>query len=202
VRVASCKWGYQLKFWPQKRWKKILLITLLVMVVILAVLLAYVAYAINNDVVTQLVIRNPEGVKTALVLYHPGLTSFSKDVAFAFADGLVENDWRVEVTTPSIEAPTDLSKYSLLVVVSNTYAFTPDAPTTRQLERIGNLSGIQSVLITLGAGSAQESKRSLENMIQARNGTIIESLLLYSMAPSEGDKSATEIAEETAQQIT
>jgi hypothetical protein len=202
VRVASCKWGYQLKFWPQKRWKKILLITLLVMVVILAVLLAYVAYAINNDVVTQLVIRNPEGVKTALVLYHPGLTSFSKDVAFAFADGLVENDWRVEVTTPSIEAPTDLSKYSLLVVVSNTYAFTPDAPTTRQLERIGNLSGIQSVLITLGAGSAQESKQSLENMIQARNGTIIESLLLYSMAPSEGDKSATEIAEETAQQIT
>jgi hypothetical protein len=202
VRVASCKWGYQLKFWPQKRWKKILLITLLVMVVILAVLLAYVAYAINNDVVTQLVIRNPEGVKTALVLYHPGLTSFSKDVAFAFADGLVENDWRVEVTTPSIEAPTDLSKYSLLVVVSNTYAFTPDAPTTRQLERIGNLSGIQSVLITLGAGSAQESKQSLENMIQARNGTIIESLLLYSMAPNEGDKSATEIAEETAQQIT
>jgi hypothetical protein len=191
-----------LKFWPQKRWKKILLITLLTIIVILAVLLAYVAYAINNDVVTQLVIRNPEGVKDALVLYHPGLTSFSKDVAYAFADGLVENDWRVEVATPSIEAPTEISKYSLLVVVSNTYAFTPDAPTTRQLERIGNLSGIQSVLLTLGAGSAQESKQSLENMIQDRNGTIIESLLLYSMAPNEGDKSATEIAEETAQQIT
>ena len=191
-----------MKFWPQKRWKKILLITLLTIIVILAVLLAYVAYAINNDVVTQLVIRNPEGVKDALVLYHPGLTSFSKDVAYAFADGLVENDWRVEVATPSIEAPTEISKYSLLVVVSNTYAFTPDAPTTRQLERIGNLGGIQSVLLTLGAGSAQESKQSLENMIQARNGTIIESLLLYSMAPNEGDKSATEIAEETAQQIT
>jgi len=191
-----------LKFWPQKRWKKILLITLLAMVVILAVLLAYVAFAINNDVVTQTVIRNPEGAKTALVLYHPGLASFSKDVAYAFADGLVENDWRVEVATPSIEAPTDVSTYSLLVVVSNTYAFTPDAPTTRHLERIGNLNGIQSVLLTLGAGSAQESKQSLENMIQARNGTIIESLLLYSMAPNEGDKSATEIAEQTAQEIT
>ena len=202
MRVASCKQGYQLKFWPQKRWKKILLITLLTIIVILAILLIYVGSVISNDVVTQLVIRNPEGVKDALVLYHPGLTSFSKDVAYSFADGLVENDWRVEVATPSIEAPTDVSAYSLLVVVSNTYAFTPDAPTTRQLERIGNLSGIQSVLITLGAGSAQESKQSLENMIQARNGTIIESLLLYSMAPNEGDKSATEIAEETAQQIT
>jgi hypothetical protein len=202
VDVASCKWGYQLKFWPQKRWKKILLTTLLTIVVLLAVLLIYVGFVISNDVVTQLVIRNPEGVKDALVLYHPGLTSFSKDVAYSFADGLVENDWRVEVATPSIEAPTDVSAYSLLVVVSNTYAFTPDPPTTRHLERIGNLNGIQTVLLTLGAGSAQESKQSLENMIQDRNGTIIESLLLYSMAPNEGDKSATEIAEETAQQIT
>ena len=191
-----------MKFWPQKRWKKILLITLLTIVVVSAVLLIYVGFVINNDVVTQLVIRNPEGAKTALVLYHPGLTSFSKDVAYAFADGLVENDWRVEVATPSFEAPTDVSKYSLLVVISNTYAFTPDAPTTRHLERIGNLNGIQSVLLTLGAGSAEESKQSLENMIQDRNGTIIESLLLYSMAPNEGDKSATEIAEQTAQQIT
>jgi hypothetical protein len=191
-----------LKFWPQKRWKKILLITLLTIVVVSAVLLIYVGFVINNDIVTQLVIRNPEGAKTALVLYHPGLTSFSKDVAYAFADGLVENDWRVEVATPSFEAPTDVSKYSLLVVVSNTYAFTPDAPTTRHLERIGNLNGIQSVLLTLGAGSAEESKQSLENMIQDRNGTIIESLLLYSMAPNEGDKSATAIAKETAQQIT
>ena len=179
-----------------------MLITLLTIVVVSAALLIYVGFVINNDVVTQLVIRNPEGAKTALVLYHPGLTSFSKDVAYAFTVGLIKNDWRVEVATPSIEAPTDISAYSLLVVVSNTYAFTPDPPTTRHLERIGNLDGIQTVLLTLGAGSAQESKQSLENMIQDRNGTIIESLLLYSMAPNEGDKSATEIAEETAQQIT
>ena len=179
-----------------------MLITLLTIVVISAILLIYIGFVINNDVVTQLVIRNPEGAKTALVLYHPGLTSFSKEVSYAFADCLVENDWRVEVATPSLEAPTDVSKYNLLVVVSNTYAFTPDAPTTRHLERIGNLNSIQSVLLTLGAGSAQESKQSLENMIQDRNGTIIESLLLYSMAPNEGDKSATEIAKETARQIT
>ena len=172
------------------------------MIVILAILLIYVGFVISNDVVTKLVIRNPEGAKTALVLYHPGLTSFSKDVAYAFADGLVENDWRVEIATPSLEAPTNVSKYSLLVVVSNTYAFTADAPTTRHIERIGDLNGIQSVLLTLGAGTAQESKQSLENMIQDKNGTIVESLLLYSMAPNEGDKSATEIAEETAQQIT
>jgi len=82
------------------------------------------------------------------------------------------------------------------------------APATRIWEVLTNpegfpdwINGIQTVLITLGLGSAQESKQSLENTIQASNGTIVESLLLYSMAPNEGDESATEIAKQTAQQI-
>ena len=152
----------------------------------------------NNDVISELVIKNPEGSKTALLLYHPGLSSFSHDVSHSFAEGLASKNWRVEITTPSIEAPTDLSKYDLLVVSSNTYAFTPDSPTIRQLERIGNLNGIQTVLLTLGAGSALESKQSLEIMVEAQNGTIIGSILVYSMAPNEGDKSPTELAKQTA----
>ena len=191
-----------MRFWPQKKWKKILLVTLLIIVAISVSLLSYASFAMNNDVVTQLVIKNPTGNKTALVLYHPGLSSFSHDVSYAFADGLVSNGWRVEIATSSIEAPTNLSKYSLLVISSNTYAFTPDSPTTRQLERIGNLNGIQTVLLTLGAGSAQESQKALETTIQTSNGTILQSLILYSMAPNQGDRTATEIAQQTAREIT
>jgi len=127
------------KFWPQKKWKKILLVTFLAIIIISVSLLTYVSFAMNSEVVTQLVIKNPTGSKTALVLYHPGLSSFSHDVSYAFADGLVSNGWRVEIATSSIEAPTNLSKYSLLVVTSNTYAFTPDSP-------LGNLKG--SVILT------------------------------------------------------
>jgi hypothetical protein len=191
-----------MRFWPQKKWKKILLVTLLITVAISVSLLSYASFAMNNDVVTQLVIKNPTGNKTALVLYHPGLSSFSHDVSYAFADGLVSNGWRVEIATSSIEAPTNLSKYSLLVISSNTYAFTPDSPTTRQLERIGNLNRIQTVLLTLGAGSAQESQKALETTIQTSNGTILQSLILYSMAPNQGDRTATEIAQQTAREIT
>jgi hypothetical protein len=190
-----------MRFWPQKKWKKILLVTFLVIVVTSVSLLAYVSFAVNNEVVTQLVIKNPTASKTALVLYHPGLSSFSHNVSYAFADGLVSNGWRVEIATSSIEAPTNLSKYSLLVVSSNTYAFSPDSPTTRQLERLGNLNGIQTVLLTLGAGSAQESQKALERMIQASNGTILQSLVLYSMSPNEGGRSATEIAQQAAKEI-
>jgi hypothetical protein len=191
-----------MRVWPQKKWKKILLVTLLMTVAISGSLLIYASFTMNNDVVTQLVIKNPAGNKTALVLYHPGLSSFSHDVSYAFADGLVSNGWRVEIATSSIEAPTNLSKYSLLVISSNTYAFIPDAPTTRQLERIGNLNGIQTVLLTLGAGSAQESQKALEAKIQNSNGTILQSLVLYSMAPNQGDRTATEIAQQTAREIT
>ena len=179
----------------------IALFTLLVIILVSVSLLVYASYVINNDALTELVINNPNGNKTALILYHPGLSSFAHDVSNAFAEGLESTDWRVEIATPSVEAPTDLSKYDLLVVSSNTYASKPDSPTTRQLQRIGDLKGIQTVLLTLGSGSAIESKQSLENMIETQNGTIIKSLLLYSLAPNEGDKSPTEIAKQTAKEI-
>ena len=155
----------------------------------------------NNDVITELVIKNPDGAKTALIVYHPGLSSFSHDVSYAFAEGLTTNNWLVEVTTPSTEAPTDLSKYDLIVISSNTYGFNPDTPTTHHLERIGDLKGIETVLITLGAGSAEESQKIFENLVDSHNGTIIESLLLYSLAPNENNKKATEIAEQIASEI-
>ena len=189
-----------MKFWPQKRWKKILLIVFITIIILSASLLTYASFGMSNDVITQLIIKNSEGSKTALILYHPGLSSFSHDVSYAFADGLVSNGWRGELATPSIEAPIDLAKYSLLVIASNTYGFNPDTPTIRHLERIGNLDGIETVVITLGAGSAEQSQEALENLVENSNGTIIESLILYSMAPNEGDKSATELAEKTARE--
>ncbi|MDT8781545.1 MAG: hypothetical protein IAX22_02710 [Candidatus Bathyarchaeota archaeon] len=187
--------------WPQKRWKKILLITLLTLIITSISLLAYINVGMNNDVITEVVIKNPQGNKTALILYHPGLSAFSHDVAYAFAEGLISNGWRVEITTPSIQAPTELSNYSILVVLSNTYAWSPDMPTSRHLERIGNLNQIQTVLITLGAGSAQEARQAIEDKIETSNGKIIDSMLLYSMAPNEGNKNAVEIAKEAARQI-
>ena len=190
-----------MRFWPQKKWKKIVLVTLLVIIISSISFLVYMSYVINNDVVTQLVIENPTGSKTAIIFYHPGLSSFSYDISYAFADGLVSNDWRVEIATPSIEAPTDLSKYSLLVIASNTYGFNVDAPTTSQLERIEDLEGIQTVLLTLGAGNAQQSQEALENIVETSNGTILESVLIYSLAPNERDINPTEISYQTAKAI-
>ena len=115
-------------FWPKKRWKKILFVAFLAIMLVSVPLLIYASFGMNNDVITELVIENPEGYKTALVLYHPGLSSFSNDVSYSFSEGLVSNNWRVEIATPSIEAPTDLSKYDMSLTVeqsSGTQAVKP-----------------------------------------------------------------------------
>ena len=190
-----------MKYWPQKKWKKLLIVVVVVLIITSFSTLAIISYLINTDKVTQIGLINPNGEKNAIIFYHPGLSSFAHDVSYAFADGLTLNDWRVEIATPSIEAPTDLSKYDLLVIASNTYGFNPDTPTIRHLERVGNLKGKQTVVITLGAGSAEQSQQVFEDLIKTQNGTIIASMLLYSMAPNEEGNSATEIANQVAQQI-
>jgi hypothetical protein len=71
---------------------------------------------VNKDVVSGIEVINPNGNKTALVVYQAGLTAFPKDTSYAFANGLAASWWRVEITTASSQAPSDLSNYSLLVL--------------------------------------------------------------------------------------
>ena len=59
----------------------------------------------------------------------------------AFSEGLVSNGWRVDVTTASKEAPTDLTGYDLLVLSAPTYDWVPAKPIQRYLERLGDLGG-------------------------------------------------------------
>jgi hypothetical protein len=113
-----------MKLWPQKRWKQVLLVLIVAFVIILAILAAVGVYAIsavNKDVVSGGNVINPTGNKTALVVYQEGLTAYSKDISYAFANGLAECGWRVEITTASPQAPSNLSKNSLLVLGTPTY---------------------------------------------------------------------------------
>jgi len=180
---------------------QILLIAVLVVVIILASVLAYVMFAIGNDVVTEVVVKNEGGSETALVLYHPGLSSFAHDVAYAFADGLVSSGWRVEVATPSNEAPTDASDYGLLVLCFSTYGGNPDSSTVRHVERMGDLGGVDVVLVGLAAGDAESSTAIMREDVVAANGAIMLEKAWFTMAPNEGDKAATVLAEETGQGI-
>jgi flavorubredoxin len=190
-----------MKLWPQKKWKQILLASFLAVVVVLAVFGAYAGLTLNKDVVSGVDVVNPNGSKTALIVYQPGLSSFPRDVSYAFGDGLASSGWRVEITTASSQAPSDLSKYSLLVLGFPCYGASPGTAIIRYVDRLANLQGINTVIVACAAGSPGGSVDTMKQKVQAAGGTFRDSLSLFTMAPNEGNGTATDIARQTGAQI-
>ena len=163
------------------------LIVLGLILVSLVIVLVYAFQRINMDVVSEVEILNPAGDKgRALVIYHPGLSDFQYKVTIAFAEGLVSNGWRVEVTTASSSAPTNLSGYDLLVLGSPTYGGKPAPSIERYLTRVGNLELKRTVIIATAGGSNLTAER-MKELVQTANGSVAKSITLFTMAPNDGD---------------
>ena len=152
-----------MNLWPQKKWKQVLFVLVLAILVVIASFgrfgLAYIDSAVNKDVASGIEIVNPGGNKTALVIYQPGLTSLPKNTSYAFANGLAASGWRVEITTASSQAPSDLSKYSLLVLGFPTYKNSPGTAIVRYVDRAGDLHGINTVIIWRWSEQSGEKRR-------------------------------------------
>lgn len=191
-----------MRFWPQKTWKKIVLVSVLILI---AVLVAFGAFAglllagvISSEVVSEIEVINADGDKTALVVYQPGLSSFPRDASYAFADGLASSGWRVEITTASPQAPSDFSKYSLLTLAYPVYGGAPGTAIVNYAKRISNLDGINTVIIALQGGTEPSlTIDTLKQQVQAANGTFYTGLSL-----STGDSSAIESARQAGSNIT
>lgn len=188
-----------MKFWPQKRWKQILLIAILTFVIVVIGVLGFIFFKINSDYVSGIEVLNADGAQNALIIYHPGLSSFMKDIVYAFADGLVENGWRVEITTASSQAPTDLSGYSLLALGSPVYADGPSPTIKRHVERIGDLTGIDTVLLVTSGGSDGGAEAAMQQTVEEHNGAVELVLSLFNSVPNEGDP--LDIAEQAGRDL-
>ena len=190
-----------MKFWPEKKWKKIVFIAILAFVIIFVSVLGFILLKINSDYVSGIDVLNADGSETALILYHPGLSAFMKDVTYAFADGLVENGWKVEITTASSQAPTDISKYSLLVLGSPIYAGNPSPTIKRHVERINDLQEIGTVIIFTSGGVQASSVTPLKQAVEEHNGTFDTFLSLFTGDPNEGEGDPLDIAEQAGRKI-
>jgi flavorubredoxin len=190
-----------MKLWPEKKWKKIVFVAVIVFVIVVASVSGFVLFKINTDYVSGIDVLNAGGSETALVIYHPGISSFMKDVVYAFADGLVENGWRVEITTASSQAPTDMSNYSLLVLGSPIYAGSPSPTIKRHINRIGDLQEIDTVIIFTSGGVVENSVMPLKQAVEEHNGTFETFLSLFTDASNEGDGDPLDIAEQAGREI-
>ena len=156
--------------------------------VILIAAVVWLEYGRNRDVVTEVKALNLGGeAGTALVVYHPGKSDFQHQVFSGFAEGLVSSGWRVEITTPSVQAPTDLSGYDLLVLGGPTYGFTPNRPIKRYLKRLGALRGQRTVTIITGLGAGERSSAIMQKLVREAGGELVDALLLYKARPNDED---------------
>jgi flavorubredoxin len=165
----------------------------------------------NRDVVSEVTALNPEGeAGTALVVYHPGKSDFQRRVFSGFAEGLVASGWQVEMTTPSSQAPTDLTGYDLLVLGGPTYGFTPNRPIQRYLSRLGDLGGKRTVTIITALGMGDRSTEMMQRLVRQANGELLRALVLYKSRPNDDDNFvdgeqnqdlAVEIATQAAREI-
>ena len=165
----------------------------------------------NREVVSEVETLNPDGrTGMALVVYHPGKSDFQRRVFAGFAQGLVASGWRVEITTPSPQAPTDLADYDLLVLGGPTYGFKPNRPIQKYLGRLGDLGGKPTVTIITALGMGQRSTEMMQRLVREANGDLVESLVLYKARPNDDDNSvdgeqnqdlAVEMATQAAKKI-
>lgn len=202
---------HYMKLWPQKRWKRALVVLFVVVIAVVATvgpIGLYVNSAVNKPVVSGIDVVNPVGNKTALVVYQAGLTAFERDTSYAFASGLAGNGWRVEITTASSQAPSNLSKHSLLVLVFPIYGASPGTVIVRYLDNVENLHGTNAVIIALGGfNSPGTSIETMKQKVQVANGTVLtsltrsDSITLVGLAPSQGNGSTADVARQIGAQI-
>jgi flavodoxin len=185
-----------LRIWPKNKWKKAVLITLIVLMVVGIPTLAYFEFSVYNETYSSIEVKNSAGAKNALVIYHPGLTGFSYDIAYTFAERLVSNGWRVEITTASSQAPADLTRYDLVVLDWPIYDFNPGPTITNYVHRIGNLQGKDIVIITIGGGiNPFNAQDAMKQIVQDANGQIEKTVSIFRGGnfTEKADQAASEI---------
>ena len=183
-----------MRFWPQRRRKKILLTAFLIVLAVLVGIIGYFEWSVYREVETETQVLNANGAKSALVIYHPGLTDFAQNITYTYAEVLATRGWRVEIATASPKATTDLAGYSLLVLCWPIYDLNPGPTITNHLQRIGNLNGIDTAIITISGGlDPLNAKDAMNKNVEDANGNIIQSL-----SSSRSNRNLEDLREEAA----
>lgn len=155
------------------------------------VLFATLAIAVTASILVQIPaspnLESPGGGKKAkaLILYHPSRDAhFTDDLTIAIANGLKSKGLSVERSTLNSRTDNSPREYALIVIVTNTYYWTPDLPTLWYL-KWANLKGTNVLAITAGAGSTDRAKHLLEDAIQSSGANLIASRSFWLLRPND-----------------
>jgi flavorubredoxin len=145
----------------------------------------------SREIVRDVEIRNPTGSKgTVFVLFRPGVTGFNEDIVNAFIRGLIQSDWRVEVTTSSRQTPTNVTAYNLIVLGAPTNGGKPHQSMLDYIARV-NFGGKSVVLILTSGGDGVASMGYFRNATINANGTVLSELRFQLFESGAADRAYT-----------
>ena len=143
------------------------------------------------EIVRDVVINNPDGLTgTVFVVFRPGLTGFNEGVVNEFVRGLVDSDWRVEVTTSSSVTPTNVTGYDLIVLGSPTNGARPHASMLDYLTRV-DFEGKPVVLILTSGGFGGAGLELFGNATEDANGVVLSSMQFAIFEADAGSRAYT-----------
>jgi hypothetical protein len=138
----------------------------------------------NTETVKQLVTLGGDGrAGRALIVYHSSHGGFQPSIQHALADGLQSQGWQVDMTTASKAAPTDLSRYGLLILGVPSYNWKPARPILDYLNRVGDLGGKPVALVVSGGGMTERCMRILRQRIVKAHGRIVQATEVWTSRP-------------------
>jgi len=152
-------------------------------------------------------IQNYEQVnpsQQAIILFNPDpIYNLDEQVGQAFAEGLWEKDWAVQLATVQSKHTIDPQLFDLIVFCANTYNFAPDQGTIDAISDF-SIEGKPIVALTLGSGTTSRAHRILKNHIERAGGDIVAEKQLWLMRPNDEsrlDESNIEVAKDIAKEM-
>lgn len=143
----------------------------------------------SREVASGLSTLNATGQRgRALLVYHPGLSTFPKQVTGSFADGLVRAGWRVDMTTASAQAPGDVRDYELIVLGTPVYGDAAARPLSAYVDRVRDFHAKAVVLVFTAAGDANPAMDKAAAQISAFNGRVLGRYGYTSSRPNASGK--------------
>jgi len=142
-----------------------------------------------------------ESATKALIIYNPDpIYNLDQQVCTSYAEGLAAQGISVQLIT--VEHSYDIdTTFDLYVFCTNTYNFAPDWRVIESIQSITSLKGSKTVAITLGAGTTNAAKRSIEKSIFDAKAKLIDSFELWLLKPNDDnrlDESNSLVAKEIA----
>jgi hypothetical protein len=141
----------------------------------------------NAEVVSPVTAAGGDGrAGRALIVHHQGRGSqhFQQRMQLALAEGLQSQGWRVDITTASREAPSDVSAYDLLVLGAQTYNWCPARPVIEYVDRLHDLRGKPVVVVVSGGGMTERAMRVLQSHVLRAGGAIVDAIEIWKTRPN------------------